>query len=200
LVKDHDANRYLSLYDGPLDVVVDVGAHVGMLSLYAAERGARRVLAYEAHPGLARTLAENAKRMNGTIEVYALAVAAETEAERSMVTDAMAAFDGLQPWTANLAVPTIAFRDVLAIGPIDYLKIDIEGGEHELFDSVTAEHLRHVRFLDLEVHHTSKHGEAEAYGLIDRVASFGFMADAFPSVIAKHGRYAVGRFNDGFSQ
>ena len=61
----------------------------------------------------------------------------------------------VRPNIAGHPAKTISLEAVIsAHAPIDVLKIDIEGGEHEIFSrrDQVAKALAHVRFLQLEIH------------------------------------------------
>jgi type II protein arginine methyltransferase len=66
----------------PGDLVLDIGAGSGLLSMMAAQAGARKVVACEANPALASTAAEIAKR-NGFGDRIEILAAKSTELERS---------------------------------------------------------------------------------------------------------------------
>ena len=108
---------------------------------------------------------------------------------------------------------TICFKTILScFKEIDYLKIDIEGGEYELFDqSEDLECLmRGVRFLDLEIHKLEdyepnyetiiaySHNDKAMDELLEYVKHLGFRDDPHPEVLIKHGKYAIGSKNQNF--
>ena len=66
----------------PGDLVLDIGAGSGLLAMMAAEAGAARVVACEAHPALAETAREIVRR-NGFAETIEIVAARSTSLERS---------------------------------------------------------------------------------------------------------------------
>lgn len=198
-----DATRFLELYEGPLDSVVDLGAHVGSVSLLAAKRGAEKVVAYEPHPMTFQILKDMIKEHNfgKIISAKNEAVVGNMDKERilyapGIVSDPTSCL--INRWAGNAVrnkVQCVRFKDILKKGVIDYLKIDIEGMEYELFDSVIEKNLSCVRFLDLEVHHTP-HCDEEAFH--KKIKALGFVKDVFPQVMEDHGINAIGRFNENF--
>lgn len=54
---------------------------------------------------------------------------------------------------------------------IDICKMDIEGAEHEVFQSQTSSAIRHARYLIIEIHSRKGFGEAS---LIKQICDFGF--------------------------
>lgn len=200
-----DATRFLELYEGPLDYVVDLGAHVGSVSLLAAQKGAKKVIAYEPHPMTFQILEDMIKKHDwkGIIIAKNEAVVGNADKKRilyapGIVSDPTSCL--INRWAGNAVrneVKCMRFKDLLGKDIIDYLKIDIEGAEYELFDSVTEEDLSVVRFLDLEVHHTP-HCDEEAFH--EKIKKLGFIKDAFSQVIEQHGINAIGRFNENFNR
>lgn len=131
--------------DPARSVVLDVGANVGMLSIYAASVGAR-VLAVEANPFNAALLAAsaclNGLQSNislyqtglGTVPTWCSRRSGESESDGNMKLDC-------SPAAAEQARkdPTTAFRvvrlDALLPGPgarVGLLKVDVEGMEPEV--------------------------------------------------------------------
>jgi len=151
-------------YTGPMKYVVDIGACAGGLSLYAAKRGASKVEAYEPDRNSMEMFIQNIEA-NGYLDVIhphqSCVLAAENcgdditlnwlrEAQVSVIYN-----PGLEEHFPNkFKSETISFADVArAFYEIDYLKIDIEGGEYCLIDEEFLKIVREkVRFLDIELH------------------------------------------------
>ena len=213
-----DATRHLVHYQGPLDVVVDIGAHIGSLSLMAAQRGAKRVVAVEPMSANYENLLVNIAT-NGfakTIEAVNAMIVADTGKERQLLCPA--GLTGCCSMIVNgvgtIEVPRlIAFKDFLTeFEQIDYLKIDIEGGEFEIFDQSLELNnlLRRVRFLDLEIHKLQgffpnyetitrySHSNKSSDEIISYLRDIGFHEDVHPQVLREHGPYAFGSRNFNF--
>lgn len=142
---------------GPIDVagrvVVDVGAHIGAFSVFAALRGARRVLAYEPDPENFRLLAINAAG-RPAIEPHRAAVwrSDRDEARVAWRPSANAANTGGGTVVdcrtiAGVAVDRAGGRTVEAIaldaivehvGSVGLLKIDAEGSEYPILGTSRA--------------------------------------------------------------
>ena len=139
----NQAPNTLMEYKGPLEVVVDIGAHVGTVTLTAAKLGAK-VYAFEPSELniqiLTRNIIEN--KLSKKITVIPMAVTNHTgdslplfmaininsSGQRSLV------FKGDGEFPIESIATTISFKDLLKNifkleGKIDYLKCDIEGGE-----------------------------------------------------------------------
>lgn len=151
--------NHFAQYHGPLGVVLDIGAHIGELSVAAAQRGAKRVWAVEPDFDnykllLVNTLAnEYADRIiplqmavwmgNG---VVALKKCQGNTGQRSLL---------YQPSVvqASEIVPGVTLETLLSwTGPVDYMKLDIEGAEHLVLQTVNPAVMRQVKVLDLDLH------------------------------------------------
>ncbi|MBN1481473.1 hypothetical protein EH223_03835 [candidate division KSB1 bacterium] len=114
--------------------VVDLGGNRGIFSLLAA-RFSDNVIYVEAQPHYAQALVFN-MQINGisNIRIVNAYMGAETALTRS-------------------GVPSKTIDDIFAeqkLDFIDFLKMDVEGSEFSLFESVTC--LAKIRYIALEVH------------------------------------------------
>lgn len=154
-------NTFKNSMEYPVDVVVDIGAHCGGLSLFSTKYGAKRVFAFEAAPINYCHLVNNIY-LNGLENIiipYNLAVSNETG-------DIVTMHIGDEQWNSNsskymtdsnylFTTYTISFEEILNnLDHIDFLKIDVEGMEFEfLLQTPTIRSLlKKVKFLDLETH------------------------------------------------
>lgn len=119
------------------DVVLDLGANIGMFSLTAMERGASRVVGLEPHPEVHQALAANlaamsAHRPGARAEALNLAVAGHTgELETTGLFDP----ESMDPVAAARRVPCVSLAELVAdlgVGHVDFLKLDCEGAEYDV--------------------------------------------------------------------
>lgn len=139
-----------------VETIFDVGANIGVASVYFALRYPRaRVHAFEPSPALFTRLKDTASSFPN-ITVYQRAVA-DKEGMRTLYTHPNAplsgslvhrndAWEGVSVATSSLS----SLAKELGIERIDILKFDIEGGERWLFNS--AEDRGLLRFIVGEVH------------------------------------------------
>jgi FkbM family methyltransferase len=144
-------------------VVVDVGANVGVFSLWAARRlGAARVVAIEPSPRMARALLANLER-NDVEQVTLLEVALGGERREAVlyrrgaeVMDTLFQRDnyGSHFESAGI-VKIVTLEDVFTMLEIDWcdlLKLDCEGAEYEILFGVSDDLLARVRHIAAEYH------------------------------------------------
>lgn len=155
-----EATGAIRAYQGPLDIVLDIGGHVGCFALYAAYKGAKHILSFEPSPQnyfkLTRNLIRNG--FMGRISPFPMAVST-SDGERLPLYKA-GTNDGqfslkFRSEYPSQSVETVSFKTILkSFEKVDYLKIDIEGGEFDLFDGSDElqELLQKVGFIDVELH------------------------------------------------
>ena len=138
-------------------VIVDVGANVGQFTtaLKAFVPGAR-ILAFEPDPTVAAALADNARNLG---EVRTIAAAAgESPGTLELYRHHVSLMSTLRPGAVEtydlenrVAVPVVRLDDATAeLGPVDLVKIDVEGFEIEVLRGATAL-LGRTRYLLIEL-------------------------------------------------
>lgn len=155
--------EHFAAYTGPLDVVVDIGAHVGELSIAAAERGAKTVIAVEADRENYGRLVENKTRSGYGAIITALNWAVWWKPGPVRIAAARDGNSGMRSVTYRAGIisdssPVQAMTLEMLLrktGPVDYLKMDIEGAEHWVIPATPLHVLRQIHALDLDVHDVS---------------------------------------------
>jgi len=161
LVKE--AERLFRFYQGPRGTFVDIGAHVGLVSLFAAtELGFQRIVAIETWWRNFEMLKVNIERngLESIITPVLGAVVKEDNGPRAIYKAGTNEGQYSLHFNPRLlpevgTVDSIPFCGVIEeVGLVDFLKVDIEGGEYEILaPSDEVRHaLHHVRWLDLEMH------------------------------------------------
>lgn len=157
----------LASCQGQLRTAIDLGANCGIFTLMAAVLNPEcRILAVEANPELAGAASANAA-LNGFAErvdvVNELVGDATVPSIRALI-------------AANPLIGVFDPREaVQRLGGCDFLKCDVEGGEHALF-SGDLSWLRDVRRLAIEYHWT----KAEGARLAQIIEAAGFVVDRTP--------------------
>jgi FkbM family methyltransferase len=162
--------------------IVDAGANIGAFSLYCARRAPGATIhALEPFPStrarLAQTLAQN--RLTSRVKVYELALADVNSggSTRHMANEGPSQSRGTtsEPVAGSVAVQVSTleqFLDDAKITEADFLKMDIEGAEHEVLHAASPSVLRRFREIALEYH---PNGSADA--LFQKLSSCGFVCE-----------------------
>jgi FkbM family methyltransferase len=156
----------------PSDVVVDLGAQVGVFTVLAAKM-ARRVVAVEAQLGFIDELRENL-RVNGCLEKVA-AVHGLIGGSRGVLSDEARLVSASHYW--GVRPPSIAMNELIrehGLTAIHFLKMDIEGSE---FDVLLRDNewLSIVERIAMEVH--CDHGPVD--DLMDTLRARGYRVCLF---------------------
>lgn len=143
------------------DVVVDIGAHWGVFTAFAAARSSGEIFAFEPHPAnfseLKRLIRRNhisqvsAKNLAladkpGRVELYI-----SQKSTRHSVTP-MDPLTG-EPASESISVPSINLQTALkGIDMVDYLKMDCEGAEFGIIMNTPEAILRSIQRMVIEYH------------------------------------------------
>ena len=170
---EQDELRLIGEVLSPGDVVLEVGAGIGLVSAYCAKRiGSSRVFAYEANPDLEPRIREtySLNQVRPTLEMCAVG------AQAGKVT----LYRGRHLWSSSILRPTGSVRPVevpvKALSEIardirpTLLIVDVEGAEGELFDRA---HLPTVTRIIVELHERVI-GTTNAARVRSRLTAIGF--------------------------
>ncbi len=141
----------------PKGIVLDLGANIGAFSLYAA-RTATQVFAFEPENSNFEQLKKNIalnrsfpihifkKAAGGKCGLAELSPAAINKGASSLV---------FKRSDKSEHVETLTLEHILSlceISNVDFLKIDIEGSEYELFENTSVHTLRRISTIEMEIH------------------------------------------------
>jgi FkbM family methyltransferase len=185
-------NRIIEFRDhhfiGALDaqsLVVDLGAHKGEFSAHVSRTYGCRCIAIEANPALYGGIIENAllkkynyaiSGQNGPIRFY-VSENLEASSINKDISDVWGTREGIE-------VAGISFEDLLAkcqIATIDLLKVDIEGGEIEMFQSMGSKTIQKIKQITIEFHtFCNPMLEKNVFQIKARLRNLGFICLPFP--------------------
>ncbi len=132
----------------PGDVFVDLGGNIGMSSKYAVSKGAKEIHTFEPDPDMCELIRKNVP--SAIIHRYA-------------ISDKFGEME-LYHWPYNpvnigpkYTSKTITLNEVLSVvgKRIDYLKVDIEGSETTVFDTLTPKDCSQIDKMMVEYHHNT---------------------------------------------
>jgi FkbM family methyltransferase len=160
-------------YDFPYPVeqpelIVDAGANVGFASiLFARMYPSSRILAVEPEPANYELLLKNTASLPN---VTAIRAALWRDSGPVHITNPAGASWAFRVEQANAsdidAVPGVTVPELMAqagVEHIDILKLDIEGGEKEVFESGTEAWLHEVSVIVIELHDRFRDGCSTAF-------------------------------------
>lgn len=166
----------------PGDVVVDIGANVGMFTRWARLRGASRVISFEPFSLTYACLIDNSY---GQSECHRLAVGEDGIVEIGVPgrisnlggTTSLGVSGFHREFAArekcpSMSLPTL-FRLNLIPESIDFLKIDCEGAEKQILESLSDEDLLRIRKISIEYHEGAL-GSETRLAFVERAESLGY--------------------------
>lgn len=163
--------------------VVDIGANVGAFSVLAVKAGARHVVAVEPELANLERLQHHVRinHLEAVVTVVPLAVVADDAATPlvGMVGAGGGAHVGPDGSEGHQVGTTTLAKLLAQHGPVEFLKIDCEGGEFPMIDATAPEVLsEHVERIALEWHGPAmphlQHLHGDEFGaLVTRLADCG---------------------------
>jgi FkbM family methyltransferase len=161
--------------------VVDIGANIGVFSLFAAAEPGTRVFAYEPVGETYRQLRENVE-LNGlgrSVATFNLGVAGASERRAIHLSAHGSPFSSLYgaDGEATEEIRCVGLDRVFeenGIERCDLLKLDCEGAEFEILFGAPDEVLARVRRICVEYHEQASEPRFRRDALIDHLAAHGF--------------------------
>jgi len=179
-----EGGEYWFASDRADPTILDCGSHIGLsVAWFKRHFPQARIIAFEPDPDTFRLLQANVA-VNGfqNIELLNVAVSSRKGTARLYgefgVTAPMASAHSLrQEWGSQrseewIPVNTVPLADYIT-GPVDYLKLDIEGSETEVMKSI-EQHLHLIRAIGLEFHGTGTQALADEEALVRLLRENGF--------------------------
>jgi FkbM family methyltransferase len=156
---------------GRLEVLVDLGANIGLTSLWLAQRyGCDKVIAIEPSAENARITRQNLKRNGVCAEVVEAAIGpTEGRVAFSEARDSNEGRTGIGEHKVQMVSMFSVLNRISSSENVDLLKIDIEGAEQELFTGDLS-WLQKVKSMIIEFHPTL----VDYPGLVNKLREHGF--------------------------
>ena len=155
---------YFGYRVAPGDVVVDIGANIGLFSVYAAKVcRAERVISFEPFPENFEMLRKNAEQNQLDSITCVNQAVAGNRGMRTLILDSTDAGShslvsgvATAPTGRSVKVDCCTLDEVFqrfALSRIDYLKMDCEGSEYEILENAVSR-LGQIRRISMETHTT----------------------------------------------
>jgi FkbM family methyltransferase len=178
------------------DTVIDVGANVGCFTVLAARMvgAAGRVIAFEPEPESFRQLVANVEHnrlSNVTMRAVAIGLSNGTALLRTsgtaLYSSTFESVDGRRNAGRSSAVQVRTLETMMremAVERCHYLKMDCEGSEYEIVDSLSVNVASRIDQITLETHEVPGRSVHE---LSRRLRALGFRLDSGPLMYARRG-------------
>lgn len=143
-------------------IVVDIGANIGVFSLYAAINGAKKVYAYEPNPEAFQSLQSNIRinRLEDVIVPFNLGVSG-SDNEKIFIKNQSSPYNKVEHSASldTVEIDTVSLSTIVnSIGGegIDLCKIDCEGAEYDVLYNTPDEWLSKIKNVRMEHHDNTK--------------------------------------------
>lgn len=143
------------------DIIFDIGANVGVFSLYASLIKGTKVYAFEPHPTNFKILSNNVSQNKITnIECFEFAIGIDNE-DRTLIEGNIAGGHKISNENervnseGRLKVKSVTLPSMiekLNINTIDFVKLDCEGAEGEIIKSLSQDDLKKIDKMAIEFH------------------------------------------------
>ncbi|MBI2037625.1 MAG: FkbM family methyltransferase [Candidatus Magasanikbacteria bacterium] len=188
IFKLHEYRRAEEVIEHAKYPIVDAGAHAGFFSMYCRSKNKKvNIFAIEPEPNNIKLLREHIKKNKiAGVEVVEAALSVSSSL-RSLLLSADSHNHKLaesEDFDKVLEVQAFSFLDFCKkykIKKISLLKMDIEGGEYEVFDGMSEADLSVVNNIILE-YHISREKSKE---IEEKLRANGFGVQIFPSKFDK---------------
>lgn len=166
------------LLHGDEQVIIDAGANIGAFTVFACRRcPAARIWAVEAFPETVSRLRETIElnRIEQRVKVVQAALVGRAgtvyfDAAPGTLRDSRKVVEGAGEQALRVEGMTLdRLLSRVDCCEIDYLKMDIEGAEYQVFENASYESLRRVRRIGMEYHGTGSYEK-----LLNRLKTAGF--------------------------
>lgn len=165
------------------DVVVDIGANYGFFSLSALHNGAKKVYSIEPFPKAFECLTANLAKYDNSV-IINVAIDKETgksnfDVFNTFVQNQIAESSDIpEKSTGRIVVDSYNINELIqkySIEHINYLKIDCEGGEYALFETIDDSYLaNHVDKIIMELHYFGQFKNYDDTKIFNKLTSNGF--------------------------
>jgi FkbM family methyltransferase len=166
---------YFGFRVAPGETVIDIGAHIGAFTVYAATVcRASRVFAFEPHPDNFRMLTRNVAANNLTgVTAINEAVAGKSGSGRLQLHASNSGGHRLTtvPGSDAISVKCVSLEEVLSrfgIERADYVKIDCEGAEYDILLNTPPEVMARIGRISMEYHRAHRRDVEELTALLAR--------------------------------
>ena len=159
-------------------VVLDIGAHIGLFALFASQFCKKgKIFCFEPIKENYDLLLENLE-LNSiqNIVPFNLAVYHDSKKVKMYINADEAGHSIFLPSSKSIQVNSISLKKIFdsnKIDPCDFAKIDCEGSEYSIIDSLPLEYLKRIKKMAIEYHFADSKPELSK-NLILKIKNVGF--------------------------
>ena len=146
------------------DVVIDVGAHIGLFTVYASQFcNNGKIISFEPIKENYELLIENARINNlKNVVIYNLGVSSDSENLKIYLNNDQSGHSKFSQTSKSVLVKSTSLKKIFDENCIEFcnfLKMDCEGSEYEIIRELPPEHLSKIEKMIIEYHMADSHPE-----------------------------------------
>jgi len=146
------------------DVVIDVGGHIGLFSLYASQFcKSGKIFVFEPMKENFQLLSENMSSNNlSNVKPFNLAVSNSNSSRKLYLNEDAAGHSMFSESSKSITVNSISLKQIFDNNNItncDFLKLDCEGSEYEIIKNLPTEYFKKIKKMIIEYHMADTHPE-----------------------------------------
>lgn len=157
-------------------IVIDIGAHIGIFSVYAAFKGAK-VFSYEPEDENFKLLNENVRmnKLEDRVKAFKLGVYKKPGAKKMYLHPNLAGHSTFYSLVKSDLCKKVKFttlRDIITANKIrfcDFLKINCEGSEYEIIMNLPNSTFRKIGYIALEYHKVEGYSYTDLLNLFQKI-------------------------------
>ena len=160
------------------DVIIDVGAHIGLFSLLVSQKSRNgKIFSFE-------PIKENFSLFNSNLELnhiknifpFNMAVSKNADGVELFLSDDDSAHSIFSKKVNSISIESISLQKIFDENKIDFcklLKLDCEGAEYQIIDSLSPEYMDRIQNMAIEYHFADSRPEL-VEKLITKIKNSGF--------------------------
>ena len=163
LLKEYNKNGFKI---GKNDIVIDIGAHIGIFSLYASKFCVNgKILCYEPSENFQLLQSNISQNQIKNIFPHNIAVSKSNDVIALYINPDNTAHSICDSTSKSIQVKSRTLQNIFDSNKLeicDYLKLDCEGAEYEIIESLPNEYFKKIKQIYIEYHFSdSKHDELD---------------------------------------
>jgi FkbM family methyltransferase len=176
LIEHHIYRNYEEIIDvNENDVVIDIGFNYGVFSLGAIKKGASKIYGFEPNKNVFNVISNSP--ITEKVNLFNYAVLDEdkilnfNEGENTLGSSVTCKVDDYKNTYEVIGINFYKFVKDHNINNIDFLKVDCEGTEYEIFNNIPDEFFKTIKKIHVEFH---ENDGKRVYELIEKLERNGF--------------------------
>jgi FkbM family methyltransferase len=171
---DKKYGSYVDVGEG--DVVIDIGFNYGVFALRSLYKGASKIFGFEPNLNVFE-VCEKVYTDKNKVEIFNFAIGGKNEIKKFQIGQSSltsSTYGEVEDFVTSYDVYSVSIVDFLffnGVEKIDFLKVDCEGSEYEIFESIPDSIFLQIKKIHVEFHYNDG---LKVKSIIDKLNRNGF--------------------------